>query len=85
MIRNTLIALTAAGAMGLALAPAAQAKTNLNIDVGLGFGGGGIYVGGPAYVDGGWYDDDCEFVKVKHVKKKNGKKKVWYTKQYVCY
>lgn len=85
MIRNALIALSAAGAMALALAPAAQAKTNLNIDVGFGFGGGGIYVGGPAYYDNGWYDDDCHYVKVKHFKKKNGKTKVWYTKQLVCY
>ena len=85
MIRNILIALTAAAAMGFALAPAAQAKTNLNLDVGFVIGGGGVYVGEPAEYGDGWDDEDCEYVTVKHKKKKaNGTVKVWYSKELVC-
>jgi hypothetical protein len=86
MIRNALIALTAAGAMGLAFAPAAEAKTKINVDLGFHVGGGGIYIGGPGYYDDGWYGD-CGFIKVKHKKwnKWHTKKIVWYTKKYVCY
>lgn len=83
MLRNTIIALSATAALGLALAPAAQAKTNIDFNVNLGVGG---FVGEPGYypVDDGWYEEDCQYVKVKHVKKKNGKVKVWYTKELVC-
>ena len=86
MIRNTLIALTAAGAMGLALAPAAEAKTKIHLDVGFNVGGAGIYIGGPGYYDGGWGYDDCHYVKVKHKKwnKAHTKKIVYFTKELVC-
>mgnify|MGYP002682615227 CR=1 FL=1 len=43
MIRNSLIALSAAAVMGFAAVPAADAKTNISI--GVGFGGGGIIIG----------------------------------------
>jgi hypothetical protein len=90
MIRSTFIALTAAGAAALALAPAAQAKTHLNIGVGLGIGVpyGGVYAGGPIYVDDGYgyYGDECHYITVKHkTLKANGKLKVWYSKELVCY
>lgn len=95
MIRNTVIALTAAAALGAALAPAAQAKNNIDFNVNLGFGGGYIGVGNyKHYNDYGYYghgsyaayDDDCHYVKVKHKKKtKHGKVKVWFSKKLVCY
>jgi len=85
MIRNTVIALSAAAAMGVAVAPAAQAKTNFNIDVGFGFGGYGHHHG--HYYDDYWYGDDCHYVTVKHKKwnKWHTKKKVYFTKELVCY
>ena len=90
MIRNAIIALTATAALGVALAPAAQAKTNIDFNVNLGFDGGYIGVGSPGYYPA--YDnyvvedDGCHYVKVKHKKKfKNGKVKIWYSKQLVCY
>ncbi len=83
MLRNTIIALSATAALGLALAPTAQAKTNIDFNVNLGVGG---FVNEPGYypVADDWDDEDCEYVKVKHLKKKNGKVKVWYTKELVC-
>ena len=88
MIRNTVLALTAAAAMGIALAPAAEAKNHLNINVGLGFGGyhHGHGWGYGGYYDG-WYGDDCHYITVKHKKwnKWHTKKKVYFTKELVCY
>ncbi|WP_373502610.1 hypothetical protein [Aestuariivirga sp.] len=85
MLRTALIALTAAAAATLALAPAAQAKTNIDFNIGFGVAPG-FYVGAPVYVGGYGYDDDCHYVKVKHKKvKANGKVKVWYSKERVCY
>ena len=90
MIRTALLSLTAAGAAALALAPAAQAKTNVDFNIGVGFDAGYVLVGN----DGSYYDDDfilveedddCHYVKVKHKKVKNGKVKVWYSKELVCY
>ena len=90
MIRTALLSFTAAGAAALALAPAAQAKTNVDFNIGVGFDAGYVQVG-----NGGLYDDDdfimveededCHYVKVKHKKVKNGKVKVWYSKELVCY
>ena len=76
MIRKSLIALTAAAAMGVALAPAAEAKTRINI--GVGFGGGVIFVG---------THYGCHHVMVKHVKwnQWHTKKVVYFNKQLVCY
>lgn len=89
MIRNALIAFSAAGAMGLALAPAAEAKTKIHLDVGFNIGGPGIYVDGPghSYDDDFYYGDDCHYVKVKHKKwnKAHTKKIVYFTKELVCY
>lgn len=42
MIRNSLIALSAATVMGLGLASSANAKTNVSINVDFGFSGGGF-------------------------------------------
>lgn len=89
MIRNTIIALTAAAALGVALAPAAQAKSSIDFNVNLGLGGY-IGVGSPGYYPvyddyAGYDDEECHYVKVKHAKKKNGKIHVWYTKKLVCY
>jgi hypothetical protein len=39
MIRNSLIAFSAATIMGLGLASAAEAKTNISLNINLGFGG----------------------------------------------
>lgn len=89
MIRNALIAVTAAAALGVALAPAAQAKSSINIDVDFGFGG--FYDGHRGHHgfndDYGWYGDDCHYVKVKHKKwnKSHTKKKIYFTKKLVCY
>lgn len=89
MIRNALIALTAAAAIGVALAPAAQAKTKVNFDVNFAVDGGYIQVGSPAYYDDGYVvmDDDCHMVKIKHTKwnKWHTKKVTFYTKEMVCY
>jgi hypothetical protein len=88
MIRNTLFALAAAGAIGVALAPAAQAGPKLNIDLGIGISGGVIHVGSPGYYDDDYVDDgeDCEVVTVRHKKwnKTHTKKVVYYTKELVC-
>lgn len=78
MIRNAVIALTAAGAMGLALAPAAQARNNIDINLTFGTPGyHGIY----------FYGDHCFYKKVKHVKwnKWHTKKVVYFTKKLICY
>ena len=89
MIRNVFIALSATAALGIALAPAAQAKNNIDFNVNLGFDGGYINVGNGGYYDDDVFyvaDDDCHYVKVKHKKMlKNGKIKVWFSKQLVCY
>lgn len=87
MLRNTIVALSATAALGVALAPAAQAKTNIDFNLGIGIPVGGVYVGDGYYDDDyGVYDEDCDYVKVKHKKvKSNGKIKVWYTKELVCY
>ena len=86
MIRNTIIALSAAAAMGIALAPAAQAKHNIDINFGFGFGGyghhrhhGGIYI----YGDNDW----CRYKTFKVVKwnKWHTKKIVYFKKKLVCY
>ena len=84
MIRNTIIALSAAAAMGIALAPAAQAKNNIDINFGFGgYGGyghhGGIYIYGD--------DDWCRYKKFKVVKwnKWHTKKIVYFKKRLVCY
>ena len=86
MIRNTVIALSAIAAMGIALAPAAQAKNNIDINFGFGFGGhghhghhGGIYIYGD--------DDYCHYKKFKVVKwnKWHTKKIVFFKKKLVCY
>ena len=86
MIRKALIALTAAGAIGLAFAPAAEAKTKIHVNLGFYGGGGGIYLGGPGYYYDGW-DDDCHYIKVKHKKwnKHHTKKIVWFSKKLVCH
>lgn len=87
MIRSAIIALTAAATAALAMSPAAQAKNNIDFNIGIGVPLGGIYVGNAGYYDDdyGYDDEDCHYVKVKHKKKKNGKIKVWYTKELVCY
>jgi hypothetical protein len=84
MIRASLIALATAAAL-VAGASNASAGNNFSISFGVGGYGGGFYPGyyspHPAY-----YDDDCQYVKVKKwVQKKNGNwKKIWVTKL-VCY
>jgi hypothetical protein len=87
MLRTTLLSLSAAGAAALALAPAAQAKTNVDFNIGLGFDGGYVQVGNGDYYDDDYVvaDEECHYVKVKHKKVKNGKVKVWYSKELVCY
>ncbi len=78
MIRNAVIALSAAAAMGLALAPAAQAKTNFDFNITIGSPGyHGIYI----------HDGYCHYKKVKHVKwnKWHTKKVVYFTKKLICY
>ena len=74
MIRNTIIALSAVAAMGIALAPAAQAKHNIDINFGFGFGG---------YGDNDW----CRYKTFKVVKwnKWHTKKTVYFKKKLVCY
>lgn len=94
MLRTALIALSATAAMAVALAPSAQAKTHVDFNIGIGVPGGYIAVGEPApdygYYDAGYgygsYDDDCHYVKVKHKKwLPDGTKKVWFSKELVCY
>jgi len=88
MLRNSLIAISAAAALVMAIAPAAEAKTNIDFNLNFGVGGGYAVFGAPGYYGPGYIyaDDGCRYVKVKHKKvKANGKLKVWYTKQLVCY
>ena len=88
MIRKSLIALTAAGAVGLAFAPAAEDKQKVHFNVGFDVGGGGIYVGPPGYYDDDYYfGGDCQYVKVKHKRwnKAHTKKFVYFTTELVCY
>ena len=92
MIRNTLIALSAAAALsaGMAsLATTAEAKTSISIGVGLGTP---FYPGyGYGYGYGGYpvdYADDCgwHWVKWKKVWNAAHTHKVWkYKKVYSCY
>lgn len=89
MIRNTLIALAAVSAAGIAMASVAEAKTRVNFDIGINLGAGGIYVGpGPAYYDGGYMavDDECGWHLVRHKtwNASHTKKFVFFTKEYVC-
>ena len=78
MIRNAVITLSAAAAMGIALAPAAQAKTSIDFNLTLGTPGyHGIYI----------YNDYCHYKTVKRVKwnKWHTKKTVYYNKVLICY
>ncbi len=76
MIRNSLIALSAAAVMGFAAVPAADAKTNISI--GVGFGGGGIIIGTA---------HRCHTVMVKHNKwnKWHTKKVTFFVKERICH
>lgn len=89
MIRNSLIALTAAAAFGVALAPAAEAKTKIDFNVNLGLEGGYVQAGSPGYDDDDYviFDDGCHYVKVKHKSwnKWHTKKVTYFTKELVCY
>lgn len=87
MLRNSLIALSAAAALGVVLALPAEAKThidfNLNLGVGAGYGAGYAVFGAPGYI---YADEPCHYVMVRHKKlKANGMIKVWYSKELVCY
>lgn len=76
MIRNSLIALSAAAAIAIAAAPAAQAKTTIH--VGFGFGGGGIFIG---------HGHKCHNVMVKRTKwnKWHTKKVTFFVKERICH
>jgi hypothetical protein len=82
MLRNSLIALSAAAALGVALAPTAEAKTRIGFNIHVGAPVGYVAFGTPRYI----YAGGCHYVTVKHKKlKANGRLKVWYSKNLVCY
>jgi hypothetical protein len=83
MIRKTLIA--AAALAVLAGAASSQAEAKVHVDVHIGAPGLYIDTGYPVW-DADYYDEDpgCGFQWVKHTKWKNGHKKIWYSKEYVC-
>jgi hypothetical protein len=89
MIRKTLIALSAAGLLGLGLASTASAKTHVNFDINLGLGGGYIADPYPVYpIVDNYYDDEpsCGWVWVnKRVWNPWHTRKIWvHRKQWVC-
>ena len=84
VIRKSLIALAAAATFAGFAASQAEAKIQVNGYINLGLPG--IYVGSgyPVYDDYSWDEPDCGWQLVKHKKWKNGHKKIYYTKEWVC-
>ncbi len=83
MIRASVLGLATAAALA-AGATSASAGVDWNIHVGFpGYGYGSPYA--PVYSPYPFYDEDCHYVKVKKMVKKNGQWKKIYVKKLVCY